>query len=73
MAETIIEIKNLHKYFGKNEVLKGIDLDIKKGEVVVLDASESILYKNVMCDGVLGGTIADERWIVKDERQVVID
>ena len=45
----------------------------KKGEVVVLDASESILYKNVMCDGWLGGTIADERWIVKDERQVVID
>lgn len=30
MAETIIEIKNLHKYFGKNEVLKGIDLDIKR-------------------------------------------
>ncbi|MFV0323677.1 MAG: hypothetical protein ACK5LF_04765 [Bacteroides xylanisolvens] len=40
---------------------------------MVLDASESILYKNVMCDGVLGGTIVDERWIVKDERQVVID
>ena len=36
MTETIIEIKNLHKYFGKNEVLKGIDLDIKKGEVVVI-------------------------------------
>ena len=36
MAETIIEIKNLHKYFGKNEVLKGIDLDINKGEVVVI-------------------------------------
>ena len=36
MAETIIEIKNLQKYFGKNEVLKGIDLDIKKGEVVVI-------------------------------------
>ena len=36
MAKTIIEIKNLHKYFGKNEVLKGIDLDIKKGEVVVI-------------------------------------
>ena len=28
MAKTIIEIKNLHKYFGKNEVLKGIDLDV---------------------------------------------
>ena len=36
MAETIIEIKNLHKYFGKNKVLKGIDLDIKKGETVCL-------------------------------------
>ena len=29
--------------------------------------------QNVMCDGLLGGTIADERWIVKDERQVVIN
>ncbi|SDB45607.1 amino acid ABC transporter ATP-binding protein, PAAT family [Streptococcus henryi] len=36
MAETLISIKDLHKYFGKNEVLKGIDLDIKKGEVVVI-------------------------------------
>ncbi|WP_307976406.1 amino acid ABC transporter ATP-binding protein [uncultured Streptococcus sp.] len=36
MAENIISIKGLHKYFGKNEVLKGIDLDIKKGEVVVI-------------------------------------
>ena len=24
MAETIIEIKNLHKYFGKNKVLKAV-------------------------------------------------
>ncbi|GFH39607.1 amino acid ABC transporter ATP-binding protein [Lactococcus insecticola] len=32
----LIEIKNLHKYFGKNEVLKGLDIQIKKGEVVVM-------------------------------------
>ena len=32
--EKIIKIKNIHKSFGKNEVLKGIDLDIAKGEVV---------------------------------------
>ncbi|WP_315992773.1 amino acid ABC transporter ATP-binding protein [Lactococcus lactis] len=31
-----MEIKNLHKYFGKNEVLKGLDIQIKKGEVVVM-------------------------------------
>ena len=36
MAKKIISIKNLHKYFGKNEVLKGIDLDIQSGEVVVI-------------------------------------
>lgn len=36
MTETIISIKNLHKYFGKNEVLKGVNLDIKAGEVVVI-------------------------------------
>ncbi|MGT2776043.1 amino acid ABC transporter ATP-binding protein [Streptococcus hyovaginalis] len=36
MSETLITIDNLHKYFGKNEVLKGIDLDIKQGEVVVI-------------------------------------
>ncbi|AXQ78223.1 amino acid ABC transporter ATP-binding protein [Streptococcus chenjunshii] len=36
MTETLISIKDLHKYFGKNEVLKGISLDIKQGEVVVI-------------------------------------
>ncbi|EOL47714.1 amino acid ABC transporter ATP-binding protein [Enterococcus caccae] len=32
----MINIKNLHKTFGKNEVLKGIDLDVNAGEVVVI-------------------------------------
>ncbi|MHC5229869.1 amino acid ABC transporter ATP-binding protein [Enterococcus sp. LJL99] len=32
----MINIKNLHKSFDKNEVLKGIDLDIEAGEVVVI-------------------------------------
>lgn len=36
MVESIISIKNLHKYFGENEILKGIDLEIQKGEVVVI-------------------------------------
>jgi polar amino acid transport system ATP-binding protein len=30
----VIYVKNLHKYFGKLEVLKGIDCHIKKGECV---------------------------------------
>jgi len=32
----VINIKNLQKTFGKNEVLKGIDLEIEAGEVVVI-------------------------------------
>lgn len=32
----MLEIKNIHKVFGKNEVLKGVDLKIDKGDVVVI-------------------------------------
>ncbi len=31
---SIIQVEDLHKSFGKNEVLKGIDLIVKQGEVV---------------------------------------
>ncbi len=34
--QTKVKISNLHKYFGDNEVLKGIDLEIKEGEVVCI-------------------------------------
>lgn len=33
---SLVEIKDLHKSFGKNNVLNGIDLEVKKGEVVVV-------------------------------------
>ena len=32
----MIHVNNLHKYFGDNEVLKGVNDHIKKGEVVVV-------------------------------------
>ncbi|GHS98297.1 arginine ABC transporter ATP-binding protein [Synergistales bacterium] len=32
----MISVKNVHKTFGKNEVLKGVDIDVKRGEVVVI-------------------------------------
>jgi L-cystine transport system ATP-binding protein len=32
----MIEIKGIHKKFGKNEVLKGVDIKVNKGEVVVI-------------------------------------
>ena len=36
MNETILSVKNLQKSFGDNQVLKGVDIDVKKGEVVVI-------------------------------------
>ena len=35
-AEPILRIEDLHKSFGETDVLKGISLDIEKGEVVVV-------------------------------------
>ena len=32
----LIEVKNLHKSFGENQVLRGFDVSIQKGEVVVV-------------------------------------
>ena len=32
----ILEVKDLRKRFGDNEVLKGINLSLKKGEIVGL-------------------------------------
>ena len=34
MSETVISIRGLHKSFGDNRVLRGIDLEIVRGEVV---------------------------------------
>ena len=36
MAESIVNIVGLRKRYGDNEVLKGIDLDVKRGEVIAI-------------------------------------
>ena len=36
MNDKILSVKNLHKSFGKVEVLKGVDIDIHKGDVVAV-------------------------------------
>lgn len=36
MSDPVVRVRGLHKYFGDLEVLKGIDIDIDSGEVVVV-------------------------------------
>ncbi|PXY34685.1 ABC transporter [Prauserella sp. PE36] len=36
MSDVIIEVSGLHKAFGKLEVLKGIDMSVRRGEVVCI-------------------------------------
>lgn len=33
---SLVKIQNLHKYFGKNEVLRGMSLTVRRGEVICL-------------------------------------
>lgn len=55
----IITIKGLHKSFGKNDVLKGVDLYVKKGEnLVVLGKSGS--GKSIAIKCLVGLVAADE-------------
>ena len=39
----MIELKDVRKSFGKNEVLKGINLQIDKGEVVVIIGPQDLV------------------------------
>src|SRR6478672_8554675 len=42
MSDTVIRIRNLHKRFGDLEVVKGVDLDVKRGErIAIIGASGS--------------------------------
>jgi ABC-type polar amino acid transport system ATPase subunit len=35
-SDVVVRVENLHKYFGPLEVLKGIDMEVTRGEVVVI-------------------------------------
>jgi len=45
----MIEIKNLHKSFGKNNVLRGINLNIGTGETIVIIGKSEECFTETYC------------------------
>lgn len=65
----MIEIQNLHKKFGKNEVLKGIDLNIdQKGVFAILGPNGS--GKTTLIKSILGMVIPSSGEIILDGKPV---
>jgi phospholipid/cholesterol/gamma-HCH transport system ATP-binding protein len=57
--ECILEVQNLSKSFGKNEVLKSIGLNLNKGETLVV-IGKSGSGKSVLIKCLVGLIIPDE-------------
>ena len=61
--EVVISIKNLHKSFGKNSILKGVNLTVNKGEdLVILGRSGSGKSVSIKC---LVGLVAADQGEIK--------
>ncbi len=68
----MIQVTNIHKAFGTNQVLKGIDLTIRKGEVVViLGPSGSGKTTFLRCINAL--EIPDQGIIAFDDGSLTVD
>jgi polar amino acid transport system substrate-binding protein len=62
-AGAVVRIMGLHKYFGSLEVLKGVDLDVKRGEVVtILGPSGSGKSTLLRCVNLLEKPTAGNIW-----------
>lgn len=63
-GDTMIKVKNLHKYFGELEVLKGIDMEVNEGEVVcMIGASGSGKSTLLRCINFLEEKNEGEIWV----------
>jgi branched-chain amino acid transport system ATP-binding protein len=58
MSDNILEVQNLHAYYGKSHVLHGVDMNVRKGEIVSLlgrnGVGRSTTVKTIM--GLVEGT-----------------
>lgn len=69
MSEPIISIRGLHKSFGENDVLRGVDLDILRGESLVI-LGRSGCGKSVLLKHLIGVMRPDAGTILMDGRDI---
>ena len=75
----MLEVRNLHAYYGKSHILQGVDLDIAAGEVVSLlgrnGVGRSTTVKAIMGEVPPQGTIRfkgqDIAGLPRDRKSVV--
>jgi phospholipid/cholesterol/gamma-HCH transport system ATP-binding protein len=65
----MIEIKNLHKSFGENHVLRGVDLNIETGETIVV-IGKSGCGKSVLLKHIVGLIMPDSGYIKVEDQNV---
>ena len=70
MSENKIEIRNLYKAFGKKHVLNGVDLDVKKGESLVVIGGSGT-GKSVLIKCIQGLLTPDEGSIKIDDEETI--
>ena len=70
MAETKIKLTNVYKSFGKKTVLRGVNLDIKKGESLVVIGGSGT-GKSVLIKCIQGLLTPEEGSILVDDQEVV--
>jgi len=65
----MIEIKNLHKSFGDNKVLQGVNLEIETGETIVI-IGRSGCGKSVLIKHIVGLLYPDEGYVKVEGQRV---
>jgi len=65
----MIEIKDLHKSFGQNNVLRGVNLNIETGETIVI-IGKSGCGKSVLLKHIVGLIMPDSGFIKVEEQNV---